>query len=1458
MARSTYPIRSGFEYQDLYCTTVILEQILEGGLDDRFENESLQDEFIDDLVIRRADGEAAGYQVKFHVDQNYVESFESLTKRRKAGSKSVLQKLYIEWRSLKDKQHASYSVTFVSSSPAERGRFKLNPAIDARTRRFNERFFAHKDYARVRSDLLAHLQIDGLELHDFLQDVTWLFSYESTDGLRRAVNHNLRLLKLPNDQDAVARLLELISHLATNPTGELSFRGFVQTLWTASRFRDACEQRFPSLDFASGQPRRANSARVAVVAMQTLPAFTGTRYSCLEEPIPLADYRYAITAVDREALLDDCRSAWRAEYLTWLTKRVTAVLGALEGAQVDLLVFPRFALPIEVIAVVASWARLHAVNCIIGGHTVADASWARTLYQADLNLDIDALVGDTPAGEASAIIDAVLRHDRAARASLSLADSPQAKKESIRLVPDSVQLSARDGRLAVLQVPSRDAAQQILESHPARPEVLVLSAGIHVAELYDAVSSQELLQGCPTVVCSSSIHNHPSASILDKGSRYASQGDAWEGIALFSISYERSLLSGWSASVREDDRLPLLYRPQDAAKATSSNPARGLRGATSSRGDGVRRIEQGLANKTVEVATDDGATFFFRRGSEAKEVIRRRLPEASTEQIAALSSTLKAIEGPIEEYRKLSEVAVAYSPTPPALLPTRVATFHNRTTEKGLIARFLEGKTGKQLLLVHGPTGIGKKELLAEVQRLSSNRESWIRFRCGADSRLAESLAQFLMSAGENGSVPAELDEQFYQAFADAIASKGWKVVVFEDAHLLPISKDHHDHSILLEMLSFLCSERAHLRFRVIFVSDWRGHLQFSGNHRMETLSVPGLEREHVVEMLQEHMVEHPSRYPRPGLDELAAIAERLHGHPYITKLASVVLEECPASEVVERLYTRVETRDFVLRRLLGRIRLTEKEQQFLEYSSIFRLPVTSEAFTRFAGPPAHMLVSDLLDRFLLLSDGRTVKLHPLLTEFFASGLHNTDRVRRLHTHAFDYFASVARRRDLTVEERVQYVYHGFACGKSLDLGTMQAFAGSARSALVEGARNRDWAAVENAAGQLLSVWPYEPTAQIGMALALEATGRSLAAEKYFASLDLVSSEGLWLGIEFARNRIRRRDYDGAQTAISVLVQRYPNDSRAILLQAQLCERLGETETAAEFCERVLTSPGVREADAFLAGLILRDANRLDILVGHVGPWYRSGLGNEGLLRLYALGCVVTGRDPEEGLPILSQLWDTTPSDGYVVADYATSLRIVGRLADSKSVSERCAHTAARGGRCWRPMQSFSISRASIRRHLKPTESSQVPGPTSSTYRESTQAAYYTLALFTKMTVTGLERTVPSPRQSLYCRGYCRWHRRTSGLPSRCTKPNTGFIRGQGAIRNPPKLASASWPERMSPFAGAKRVPRDHPERASGARPPPFRRWSLKGPDSMAHPTAVALRPDSCLNVKLSSTTGLD
>ena len=90
MARSPYAIRKGFEYQDLVCCHVLLDYLETSSLDLEFAIESDEAEHVDDLVVFESDTHLVGRQIKFHVDQDHVESFESLLKQRTNKSTSLL------------------------------------------------------------------------------------------------------------------------------------------------------------------------------------------------------------------------------------------------------------------------------------------------------------------------------------------------------------------------------------------------------------------------------------------------------------------------------------------------------------------------------------------------------------------------------------------------------------------------------------------------------------------------------------------------------------------------------------------------------------------------------------------------------------------------------------------------------------------------------------------------------------------------------------------------------------------------------------------------------------------------------------------------------------------------------------------------------------------------------------------------------------------------------------------------------------------------------------------------------------------------------------------------------------------------------------------------------------------------------------------------------------------------
>src|SRR5271157_4834508 len=179
MGKTTYSIRKGFEYQDLYCALALLQTLAQGSLEARFQIESDEVDHIDDLVVRRPDEPTTGIQVKFHTTQDHCESFKTLTKRQTQLSKSLIEKLFKGWKQLSEDGDKECRVVLVSSNGVEGGRWTLGSAIESASGRLGSKFFSSSDFKKMRAALATHLGVPDAKLQALLECVVWKFSYES-------------------------------------------------------------------------------------------------------------------------------------------------------------------------------------------------------------------------------------------------------------------------------------------------------------------------------------------------------------------------------------------------------------------------------------------------------------------------------------------------------------------------------------------------------------------------------------------------------------------------------------------------------------------------------------------------------------------------------------------------------------------------------------------------------------------------------------------------------------------------------------------------------------------------------------------------------------------------------------------------------------------------------------------------------------------------------------------------------------------------------------------------------------------------------------------------------------------------------------------------------------------------------------------------------------------------------
>ncbi|MBN2467504.1 MAG: DUF4297 domain-containing protein [Deltaproteobacteria bacterium] len=1257
MRRKTYSIRKGFEFQDLFCAATLLQLVQDKEYSTQFEIECDNVDYIDDMVLYRQSG-FIGHQVKYHTTLGTYESFDSLMKTSD-GKRSLLQKLHEGWKTLSGNGETSCQIVFVSSSPAEPGRGNLGDAIESENRRIGDRFFSDGQFKKQLKNLLEHLVVSQEDLRKFLCSITWKMGILSIDGLKTMLSTLMKNIGFPFGPDALSCIIQAVGSLATEHSGRKSINEFVCVLSKYPILREVCERLFP--DIVISKTKRACHVRVAVISLDCLPAFQSHDFTCLEEPLPLRDYRNGTTGPTMLGVLDEEHATWKNDYMTWHQERVLGVLTFLESRDVDIIVFPRFALPLDVSSAVLDWCRMHKCNCALGGHSMhhTGPDAYRSSLAVTLEDDYALYVGD-----GNLVLHVLLRYDRNSRYVASVMRSPYAKQEkSVRNDGPTV-LPCRDGWLNVILIDSPDMLKQIETSKCSLPELIICSCGEHGDSLYDSIHDAKQFTNIPVVFASASTLLKPLIFIAGQDDSIL-RSNRWEGVVIADLQYTRGDMTTL-AKVDSIYRFSIIYTnaPLTDNRNTDVNTAGGFTAAVSE--------AKTAPDRCLILRTDDPGSFFIRRSNAAEKNIRDILRDSSPETIRQLSDSLKSINEARREY----ESAVTTGPEKqlphvPILRTSPSINFVDRTNLIKRILLFVEGDVRHQVLVVCGPAGIGKRELINESQRQDHQRNNWLRFRCVKDTTFWEVLSQLYDRLGIDAAGTLQPGLDTYERLWQHLATKRCRTLVLEDAQNLPIFESDTAHTELMACLSVLCKKQFEHAPRVIMLSELRGDYVFSHSHLLDVLRLDGLTEPDTVHLLRELTSFAASQYPPPTTSELTKIAGRIHGHPVLAQIVASLLEQRPTAEVIDSLHERKEIRQYVINRLLGKTSVSPAELRFLALASIYRQPVHISAFREESGAEAREIAADLANRFLLNISNGIVAVHPLLADHFLSQrTSEADRIK-YHRIAFKFYEQQYRYRRLTQDEMIERVYHGIRGSIAIPLKDIQGAVGPVRTAMFDAMRNRNWDEVIRTADMILGIFPDDPTIRVAKATCLDAIGRHKEADQFFDSITNLDGRYGWVGVEFARSRIRRKDFDGAERILYELEHKFGNDIRVQVARAQFLDAQGLHDKAMSLCEHLLRNSACHEWDAFYAGLILRHANALESLIQYVEERCDGYPSNNNLTRLFAYACVVTKYAPDHGLEMLSRLYHDDPHNGYTVADYAYSLSRVGRQADAKLVFEK-------------------------------------------------------------------------------------------------------------------------------------------------------------------------------------------
>jgi Tfp pilus assembly protein PilF len=374
-------------------------------------------------------------------------------------------------------------------------------------------------------------------------------------------------------------------------------------------------------------------------------------------------------------------------------------------------------------------------------------------------------------------------------------------------------------------------------------------------------------------------------------------------------------------------------------------------------------------------------------------------------------------------------------------LPGAAATpfeppFYDRQPIFSVFRKFVESSASSCLVLA-GMRGIGKTSAVREVFKKflpPTWRRVWIQLTEGIGyPRLIADIAHKCGIRASAEHIPANAEQgSMSQDVLLYLAGTPRVALVLDDLqHALDPAGDFVEQP-LAELIHGAITRGAQSRNKIVLITTHVPKFKPELQSSIEVKFLTGLEREDAETLLsfwyhfeREDLRGQPVNFP----DALFSV---LSGHPLGLRVAAKMWAESPLEDAELSLFKRL--REAVVAYILDRVNLTPREEEFIRFASVFRLPVGRGVFLKWRKDEANFMMDSFAGRSLLEADADKYQLHPLIREHFYNST-STQVLQPYHRMDGQFFLDLYNKAKAAganpdPEDLGEAIYHFVAAGE--------------------------------------------------------------------------------------------------------------------------------------------------------------------------------------------------------------------------------------------------------------------------------------------------------------------------------------------------------------------------------------------------------------------------------------------